>query len=168
MIAQHCYWHGYIFSLLQLQSFTSILVFVRTRMWVYYPCLKVAYLALKQPYDYPSVSHVTLKDIGKFTIAKPQKNTAKLDPLWRHQIETFSALLALCERNRPATGGFPSQRPVTRSFDVFFDQRLNKRLSKQSRRRWFETPSRLIWRHCNDYAQLINCAVWKYWWWGVK
>ena len=32
------------------------------------------------------------------------------------------------------TGGFPSQRPVTRSFDVFFDLRLNKQLSKQSRR----------------------------------
>ena len=35
----------------------------------------------------------------------------------------------------------PLQRPVTRGFDVFFDLRLNKRLSKQSRRRWFETPS---------------------------
>ena len=40
-----------------------------------------------------------------------------------------------------STGGFHSQRPVTRSFDAFFDLRLNKRLSKQSRRRWFETPS---------------------------
>ena len=37
-------------------------------------------------------------------------------------METFSALLAICE--------FPAQRPVTRSFDVFFDLRLNKRLSK--------------------------------------
>ena len=41
------------------------------------------------------------------------------------------------------------QRPVTRSFDVFFDLRLNKRLNKQSRRRWFETPWRSLWRHCN-------------------
>ena len=30
------------------------------------------------------------------------------------------------------TGEFPSQRPVTQSFDVFFDLHLNKRLSKQS------------------------------------
>ena len=37
-----------------------------------------------------------------------------------------------CAGNSPVTGGFPSQRPVTRSFDVFFDLRLNKRLSKQS------------------------------------
>ena len=39
---------------------------------------------------------------------------------WRHQMETFSALLALCAGNSPVTGEFPSQRPVTRSFDVFF------------------------------------------------
>ena len=55
---------------------------------------------------------------------------------WRHQMETFSALLALCAGNSPVTGEFPSQRPVTRSFDVFFDLRLNKQLSKQSRRRF--------------------------------
>ena len=43
---------------------------------------------------------------------------------WRHQMETFSALLALCAGNSPVTGEFPAQRPVTRSFDVFFDLRL--------------------------------------------
>ena len=53
-------------------------------------------------------------------------------PWWRHQMETFFALLVLCARNSPATGEFPAQKPVTLSFDVFFDQRLNKRLSKQS------------------------------------
>ena len=41
-------------------------------------------------------------------------------------METFSALLALCEDNPPLTGEFPSQRSVTQSFDVFFDLRLNK------------------------------------------
>ena len=40
---------------------------------------------------------------------------------WRHQMETFSALLALCAGNSPVTGEFPAQRPVTQSFDVFFD-----------------------------------------------
>ena len=46
----------------------------------------------------------------------------------------------------------PLQRPVTLSFDIFFDIRLNKRLSKQSRPRWFETPSpsRSLWRHSNE------------------
>ena len=51
---------------------------------------------------------------------------------WRHQMETFSALLAICAGNSPVPGEFPAQRPVTRGFDVFFDLRLNKRLSKQS------------------------------------
>ena len=55
-------------------------------------------------------------------------------------MEAFSLLLALCAGNSPVTGELPSQKPVTRIFDVFFDLRLNKRLSKQSRRRWFETP----------------------------
>ena len=59
---------------------------------------------------------------------------------WRHQMETFSALLVLCAGNSPVTGEFPAQRPVMRSIDVFFDLSLNKRLSKQPRRRWFETP----------------------------
>ena len=44
---------------------------------------------------------------------------------------------------------FPAQRPVTRSFDVFFDLRLNKRLSKQSWGWWFETLSCPLLRHCN-------------------
>ena len=68
---------------------------------------------------------------------------------WCHQMETFSTLLALCVGNSPVTGEFSSQRPVTRSFDVFFDRRLNKRLSKQSWGWRFEAPSRPLWRHCN-------------------
>ena len=44
---------------------------------------------------------------------------------------------------------FPAQRPVTRSFHVFFDLRLDKPLSKQSWGWWFETPSSSLWRHCN-------------------
>ena len=64
-------------------------------------------------------------------------------------METLSALLALCAGNSPVSGEFPSQRPVVRSFDVFFDLRLNKRLSKLSWGWWFETTSHSLWRHCN-------------------
>ena len=39
-------------------------------------------------------------------------------------METFSALLAICAGNSPVSGEFPAQRPVTRSFDVFFDVRV--------------------------------------------
>ena len=69
--------------------------------------------------------------------------------LWRHQMETFSALLAFCAGNSPVIGEFPAQRPVTRSFDVFFDLRLNGRLSKQSWGWWFETPSRPLLHQSN-------------------
>ena len=68
--------------------------------------------------------------------------------------ENISVLLTLCAGNSPVNGEFPSQRPVTRSFDVFFDLRLNKRLSEQSWGWWFETPSRSLWRHCNGHMQL--------------
>ena len=63
-------------------------------------------------------------------------------------MEASSALLARCTRNSPVTGEFPVHKPVTRSFDICFDLRLNKRLSTQSRGCWFETPSRSLWRHC--------------------
>ena len=68
---------------------------------------------------------------------------------WRHQMAPFSALLAICAGNSRVTGDFPTQRPVTRSFDAFFDLGLNKRFSKQSQGWWFDTPLRLLWRHCN-------------------
>ena len=69
--------------------------------------------------------------------------------LWHHQMETFSTLLALCEGNPLATGEFPSQRPVTLSFDVFFDLCLHKQLSQWWRCQSFETPSHSSWRRCN-------------------
>ena len=75
-------------------------------------------------------------------------------------METFSALLALCAGNSPVSGEFPSQRPVTRSFDIFFDLRLNKRLSKQSRGFWFETQSRPLWRHCYDDHMDVAAEMW--------
>ena len=67
---------------------------------------------------------------------------------WRHQLETFSALLAICVGNSSVSGEFPAQRPVTRSFDVFFDLRLSERLSKHWGW-WLETPSLPLWRHSN-------------------
>ena len=67
-----------------------------------------------------------------FRLWLPSTGVRKILTWWRHQMETFSALLALCEVNSPVTGEFPAQRPVTQTFDIFFDLRLNKRLNKQS------------------------------------
>ena len=75
---------------------------------------------------------------------------------WRHQMERniFRVTGPLCgEFTGP--GEFPSQRPVTRSFDVFFDLRLNKRLSKQPWGWWFETPPWSLWRQCYVYPHIF-------------
>ena len=96
---------------------------------------------------YCVISPVSVKQTepcGK-TSTIPKKTT-----WWRHQMEAFSALLAICTGNSPVTGEFRAQRPVTQSFDVFFDLPLNKLLSKQLWGWWFEMPSRPLWRHCNE------------------
>ena len=87
-----------------------------------------------------------------WTICSMQCNKCKIlfcPPWWRHQMETFFALLAIDMGNSPVSGEFPAQRLVTRSFIVVFDLRLNKQLSKQSWGWWFETLPCLLWRHCN-------------------
>ena len=71
----------------------------------------------------------------------------------------FFALLVLCDGNPPVTG-FPWQRPVTRSLDIFFDLSMGKRLSKQPSSRWFETPSGSLWRRCNDYQSYHGNLKW--------
>ena len=72
---------------------------------------------------------------------------------WRHPMETFSAFLAICAGNSPVIGEFSTQRPVTRSFDVFFDLRLNKRLSKKP-----AGDLRHYCVHC-DVTVMISIAV---------
>ena len=91
---------------------------------------------------------------GCFTGVLSTANARLFQSWWRHQMETFSALLAICAGNSPVLGEFPTQRPVTRSFDVFFDLRLNKRLSKQWWGWWCETLSRPIWRHSNGDSEV--------------
>ena len=75
---------------------------------------------------------------------------SKCWPWFHHQMETFSALLAFCVVNSPVTSEFLAQSPVTQSFDVFFDLRLSKQLSKQSWGWRFEMPLSSLWHHCND------------------
>ena len=69
--------------------------------------------------------------------------------------DNISALLAPSAGNSPVTCEFSSQKPMTRSFDVFFDLGLNKRLNKHFRRWWFETPPCSLLSHCNDTCKKI-------------
>ena len=79
---------------------------------------------------------------------------------WRHQMETFSALLAICAENSPVPGEFSTQRPVTRSFDVYFDLQPNKGLSKQLWGWWFETQACPLW-HRNGPGNTLTLLSWQ-------
>ena len=75
---------------------------------------------------------------------------------WCHQMETFSALLAICSGNSRVTGELPahSQWRGALVFSLIFA--LNKRLGKQSWGWWFETPSRPLWHHRNGRIYLVQ------------
>ena len=88
-------------------------------------------------------------------------------PWWRHKMETFFAVLALCEENPTDSGVFPSQMPVMRIFGVFFDVRLSKRLIKLSRYRWFETPWCSSWLTVIGMF-LIPSFLWYFFWENTK
>ena len=45
---------------------------------------------------------------------------------------------------------------LMRSSNDFFGLRLNKRLRKRSTRRWFESPSRSLWRHCHEMVLMVS------------
>ena len=74
-------------------------------------------------------------------------------------MEPFSVLLAICAGNSPLSGEVPAQRPETRSFDIFFDLRLNKRLSKQTWGWWFETLSCPLWCQCNEVLRIRTHVI---------
>ena len=78
----------------------------------------------------PMRSHDLFSNTKLYSILITIK-TQSTNSWWRHQMETFSALLTICAGNSPVPGEFPAQRPVMRSFDVLFDLRLNKPLSKR-------------------------------------
>ena len=89
-------------------------------------------------------------DLTRYKIKVPSALSGALKTWWRHQMETFYALLSICAGNSPVPGEFPAQRPVTRGFDLFFDLHPNKQLSKQWWGWWFEAPSCPLWRHRYD------------------
>ena len=90
--------------------------------------------------------------VGKLLLANAIRNPSqiKISSIMRSVSNDFTIMMTSSNGNIfRVTGEFPAQRPVTRSFNVFFDLRLNKRLSKQSWGWWSETQLRSLWRHCN-------------------
>ena len=96
-----------------------------------------------------------LKSYQYFTCAEEFQSDLMIMQITNNEMGTFSALLSLCQGYPPVTGGFLWQRPVTRSFDFFYLP-LNKRLTKQPGRQWFETHSCFLWPHCSATRTIIN------------
>ena len=88
--------------------------------------------------------------LNEFVMLNLSRENIKLYMMMSSNGNIF-VLLAICAGNSQVPCYFPAQRPVTRSSDVFFDLGLNTRLSEQSQGWWFETPSRPLWRQCNDF-----------------
>ena len=77
-------------------------------------------------------------------------------PWWCYVMETFSALLAICEGKSPVTGELPIERPMTRSFVVFLDLRLNND--------WINNrEAGNLRRHCVHYDVTVMLN-----WWGPR
>ena len=108
-----------------------------------------------------SASHLLLTWLNPWPLF-PRGFVGSNPIMMTYQIVTFSALLAICAGNSPVSSEFPVQRPVTQSFDVFFDLRLNKRFSKESWGWLFETLSCPSWRPCNVLIKtlgVITCTM---------
>ena len=69
---------------------------------------------------------------------------------WRHQMETFFVLLAICAGIHRSAVNYPHEGLWRGALMFSLICALNKQLSKQSRGWWFEMSSRSLWRHCND------------------
>ena len=116
----------------------------------------------------PPLNPPLTSSLGGFVLSQLAQSTHPYPP---HSYQKFCAMTTSSNGNIfrvtgplcgefTGPGEFPTQRPVTRSFDVFFDLRLNKRLSKQPRGWWFETQSWSLWRHGNAVwpPRLVFCT----------
>ena len=82
-------------------------------------------LGLTRPYTHHFVKKHVFQNVKAIRQILPwiarlfEISTKDVLSWWRHQMEIFSASLAICAGNSPVPGEFPAQRPVTRSFDVY-------------------------------------------------
>ena len=87
-------------------------------------------------------------DIWNYPVAL-KSDKCLFNPCWRHQMESFSALLALCAGIHRWPSNSPHKDHWRRAWCFLWSAPWNKRFSKQSRRGWFRTTSRSLWRHWN-------------------
>ena len=145
--------HGYIIHM----NLSKTIYILYHNMNIYFYCIVTIHDTMK----INICTYLTGHNISIWQMCNPQfvwgsncwESSFSLLPMMTSSNGNNFRLLALCVKNSLVTGEFPLQRPVIRSFDVFFDQRLNKWLSKQSWGRWFEKSSCRSWRHCTELHQ---------------
>ena len=99
------------------------------------------------PYDFSKMGFNSHYILPLNHLWKDKEIQRGMSPWWRHQMKTFT-------RYWPFVWGIHRSPVISphkgkwRGFDIFFDLRLNRRLSKQSWGRWCDTPLRSLWRHC--------------------
>ena len=112
------------------------------------------YLIYRLIYSYPYLRYIlyfAIKPKGVLHNIRLLGEIVILKYWWSLLVKHISESdLSLLVMKSPVRGKFPTQRPATRSFDVFFDLRLNKRLIKQSRSWLFETLSCPLWCQRNE------------------
>ena len=118
-------------------------------MAVYFPSYEFKGKLRAMPLYWHHVCGNTSNYTGHFARWSDTAKPMLKDTWWRHQMKTFPRYCSSVREIHRSPVEFPSQEPVTWSFEFFFDLRFSKQLSKQSRRRWCGTPSRSLWWHCN-------------------
>ena len=147
--------HSFNFHLLLLSGYASYCLMFDHSNGLVQNCSKPSTRYPKYP-QYVSIARACLLSVQKLRIVCFD---------WRTNVMMTSSN-GNFPRYWPFAGGTTGHRwiPLTKANDAelwcFFDLCLKKRLIKQSRRRWFETPSRLLWRHCN----MQSCVQYRLHW----
>ena len=81
--------------------------------------------------------------------------------LWRHDNGTLSILMALCERNPPVTGGFPSEWTCNAKLWCLFLVGLSKLSHRSLNRLSFETINSVVSSFVSRYSWLFaqKCSL---------
>ena len=141
-----CYFSGLnsYYIIHRQQLYTSLCVVV-----IRYASVRIGIVLLRVPRHRDISSEIVSVEISRYSFLADPSDIIRHHMMTSSNGNTFRVTAHLCgEFTGP--GEFPSQKPVAWSFDVFFDLRPNKRLSKQWWGWLYETPSCPLWRHCND------------------
>ena len=136
----------------------------RYGFWFIVSIMRFLFSVLGESLDNTNIEQVQVNSSELYILRRLSNNSILLVYFHAWKMIKFPSVLILtkmiCAMMTSSNGN--TQRPVTRSFGVFFDLCLNKQLGKQSWGWWFETPSRPFWRHCIGISEFRDDKQWVY------